>query len=99
MPFMRAPNCATGPLGNDRTLILPRRFRSSLRRRRRRHAAVAKRIEIPVEERPHAVPRIALLPRVLRLPRPRIDEAIEGVAARRVLVHLRLRQERLARAE
>src|SRR4051812_23621461 len=46
-----------------------------------------KRIQVPVEEGPHAVPGIALLARVLRLPGLRIDAAIEGVTTRRVVVN------------
>src|SRR5215831_10194088 len=56
-------------------------------------------IQMPVEESPHPVPRIALLARVLRLPRLRIDAAVEGVAAGRVVVDHRLGERRLARAQ
>src|SRR5258706_16246619 len=45
-----------------------------------------KRIQVPIEKRPDAVPGIALLARVLRLPRLRVDAAIEGMSARRVVV-------------
>ena len=40
-------------------------------------------IQIPVEKCPHAVPRIALLARILRLPRFRIHPPVERVAAER----------------
>src|SRR5262245_33032004 len=57
------------------------------------------RIQIPVKESPHPVPRVALLARVLGLPRLRIDAAVEGVTAGRVVVDHRLGQLRLARSQ
>src|SRR5262249_30145404 len=59
----------------------------------------AKRVEVPVEEGPHAVPRVALLAGVLRLPGRLVHAAIEGVPARRVVVHLGFGERRLARAQ
>src|SRR5258705_13223363 len=40
-------------------------------------------IQVPVEEGPDAIPRVALLARVLGLPRLRVDAAVEGMTARR----------------
>src|SRR5262245_43689203 len=57
------------------------------------------RIQVPVEERPHAVPGIALLARVLGLPRLRIHAPIERVASRRVVVHHGFGELRLACAQ
>src|SRR3954454_8735203 len=65
----------------------------------RRVRLTMERIQVPVQERPHAIPRIALLARVLRQPRLRIDAAVEGVAARRIVVDRRLGELRLARAQ
>src|SRR6185503_6469987 len=56
-------------------------------------------IQVPVEEGPDAVPRVALLARVLGLPCLRVDAAVEGMAARRVVVDHRLGQRRLASAQ
>ena len=54
---------------------------------------------MPVEKRPDAVPRVALFPRVLRLPGLRIDTAIESMAPRRIVIHHRLGQPRFTRAQ
>src|SRR4051794_15732059 len=66
--------------------------------RRRVHVGM-ERIQIPVEKRPDAVPRVALLARVLGLPCFRVDAAIEGVAAGRAVVDHGLGQPRLARPQ
>src|SRR5260370_15665163 len=72
---------------------------SSLRLTADRRRRVVERIEVPVEKRPYAVPRVALLARVLGLPRLGIDAAIERVSARRVVVHHRLCERRFARPQ
>src|SRR5258706_14269189 len=70
---------------------------SAARLLRRRMRVGMEGIQVPVEESPDAIPRVALLARVLRLPGLRVDAAVEGMAARRVVVNRRLRQRRLAR--
>src|SRR5438105_3415879 len=99
MPFMRAPNCATGPhqMRNPHCNVRPTGG-STLRRRQPAVCAV-KWIEVPVEKCPDSVPGIALLTGVLWLPRFWIDATIEGVSAGRVVVYLRLGQRRLARTQ
>src|SRR5580765_5392374 len=66
--------------------------------RRRMHVSM-KRIQVPVEKGPDPIPGIALLARVLGLPGLRVHAAVEGVAARRVVVDHRLRQPGLAGAQ
>src|SRR5262245_55746435 len=63
-----------------------------------RNGAV-KRIQIPVEERPHAIPRVTLLSRVLGLPGLRIDAPIERMPAWRVVVDHCFGELWLARAQ
>src|SRR5688572_14008129 len=60
--------------------------------------------QVPLEERPGAVPRIALIRGIVALERLRVGAAVEGVTAARrarygVDVHLRLGEIRLARPQ
>src|SRR4029077_4519543 len=71
--------CAAGA-GWARAEVAMRSARMTRLLRRRMHVGM-ERIQVPVEERPHAVPGVALLACVLRLPCLRVDAAVEGVAA------------------
>src|SRR5438093_13688264 len=105
MPFMRAPNCATGPGVPGTTKVATTNCkwslcrRSTRRRRGRRASAVVHRIEMPTQKRPDPVPRVPLVGRALGLPRAGFDAAVEGMTAWRVVVDLGLRQQRLSRAK
>src|SRR6185369_13495209 len=88
----RGTSCACAA---DETRSAKRATPSAALLRRGTHVRM-KRIQVPIEKRPDAVPRVALFPRILRLPGLRIHTAIEGVASRRVVVDHRFGQRRLA---
>src|SRR6185503_15820440 len=87
-----ALSCAHAAGGSSRRRI--RKTKTVLPRGRPQFGM--ERIQVPIEEGPHAVPRVALLARVLGLPRLRIDAAVERVAARRVVVDHGFGERRLA---
>src|SRR6266498_1614761 len=93
----RGTSCAETAVAQSKTAAATTTRRRWLFRRRV-HVGM-ERIQMPVEEGPDAIPGIALLARVLRLPRLRVHTPIERVAAGRIVVDHGFGEQRLARAQ